>query len=110
MRIYTEHLHKIAHKMALRLVRVELDRRLLLCRWQRLHPAATRLGKDNRSFCEATQCRFCVNNVISHRQAGVRNGMFFGKAKQLCPSLQAVPYDFEAYKEVALTMYETLAG
>lgn len=44
------------------------------------------------------------------RQAGVRNGMFFGKAKQLCPSLQSVPYDFEAYKEVALTMYETLAG
>lgn len=47
---------------------------------------------------------------FSHRQAGVRNGMFFGKAKQLCPSLQSVPYDFEAYKEVALTMYETLAG
>lgn len=47
---------------------------------------------------------------MSRRQAGVRNGMFFGKAKQLCPSLQAVPYDFEAYKEVALTMYETLAG
>lgn len=49
-------------------------------------------------------------SVVSHRQAGVRNGMFFGKAKQLCPSLQSVPYDFEAYKEVALTMYETLAG
>lgn len=47
---------------------------------------------------------------VSHRQAGVRNGMFFGKAKQLCPSLQSVPYDFEAYKEVALTLYETLAG
>ncbi|XP_034069694.1 LOW QUALITY PROTEIN: DNA repair protein REV1 [Gymnodraco acuticeps] len=44
------------------------------------------------------------------RQAGVKNGMYFGKAKQLCPSLQSVPYDFEAYKEVALTMYETLAG
>lgn len=35
--------------------------------------------------------------------------MFFGQAKQLCPSLQAVPYDFHAYKEVARTMYETLA-
>lgn len=52
-----------------------------------------------------------VNKLtFSHRQAGVRNGMFFGKAKQLCPSLQSVPYDFEAYKEVALTMYEILAG
>ena len=69
-----------------------------------------RLGKENRYFYTVTQCRFCVNHVISHRQAGVRNGMFFGKAKQLCPSLQAVPYDFEAFKDVALTMYETLAG
>lgn len=44
-----------------------------------------------------------------YRQAGVRNGMFFGQAKQLCPELQSVPYDFLAYKEVALAMYETLA-
>ncbi|XP_039073919.1 DNA repair protein REV1 isoform X5 [Hyaena hyaena] len=36
--------------------------------------------------------------------------MFFGQAKQLCPNLQAVPYDFHAYKEVARTMYETLAS
>lgn len=35
--------------------------------------------------------------------------MFFGQAKQLCPGLQAVPYDFEGYKEVATAMYETLA-
>uniref|UniRef100_A0A8C2C5V2 DNA repair protein REV1 n=1 Tax=Cyprinus carpio TaxID=7962 RepID=A0A8C2C5V2_CYPCA len=42
--------------------------------------------------------------------AGVRNGMFFGRAKQLCPDLQSVPYDFQAYKEVALSMYETLAS
>ncbi|XP_004633251.1 DNA repair protein REV1 isoform X2 [Octodon degus] len=44
------------------------------------------------------------------RQVGIKNGMFFGHAKQLCPNLQAVPYDFHAYKEVARTMYETLAS
>ncbi|XP_036735952.2 DNA repair protein REV1 isoform X2 [Manis pentadactyla] len=44
------------------------------------------------------------------RQLGIKNGMFFGHAKQLCPNLQAVPYDFHAYKEVAHTMYETLAS
>lgn len=66
-------------------------------------------------FYSTTQISvFCASgnvnkSLVSHRQAGVRNGMFFGKAKQLCPSLQCVPYDFEAYKEVALTMYETLA-
>ncbi|XP_029315447.1 DNA repair protein REV1 isoform X2 [Cottoperca gobio] len=56
------------------------------------------------SMAEIASCSY------EARQAGVKNGMFFGKAKQLCPSLQSVPYDFEAYKEVALTMYETLAG
>nr|XP_020465162.1 DNA repair protein REV1 [Monopterus albus] len=56
------------------------------------------------SMAEIASCSY------EARQAGVRNGMFFGKAKQLCPLLQSVPYDFEAYKEVALTMYEILAG
>ncbi|XP_028991489.1 DNA repair protein REV1 isoform X2 [Betta splendens] len=56
------------------------------------------------SMAEIASCSY------EARRAGVRNGMFFGKAKQLCPSLQSVPYDFEAYKEVALTMYEILAG
>lgn len=56
------------------------------------------------SMAEIASCSY------EARQAGVRNGMFFGKAKQLCPSLVSVPYDFEAYKEVAFTMYETLAG
>ncbi|XP_054471591.1 DNA repair protein REV1 isoform X2 [Anoplopoma fimbria] len=56
------------------------------------------------SMAEIASCSY------EARQAGVKNGMFFGKAKQLCPSLLSVPYDFEAYKEVALTMYETLAG
>uniref|UniRef100_G3SXS3 DNA repair protein REV1 n=1 Tax=Loxodonta africana TaxID=9785 RepID=G3SXS3_LOXAF len=61
-----------------------------------------------------------INSVLSKaeiascsyeaRQVGIRNGMFFGYAKQLCPNLQAVPYDFHAYKEVARTMYETLAS
>lgn len=69
-----------------------------------------RRGKVSTRFYWAAARRLCVDIVTSRRQAGVRNGMFFGKAKQLCPSLQAVPYDFDAYKEVALTMYETLAG
>uniref|UniRef100_A0A1A8JYG9 DNA repair protein REV1 n=1 Tax=Nothobranchius kuhntae TaxID=321403 RepID=A0A1A8JYG9_NOTKU len=56
------------------------------------------------SMAEIASCSY------EARQVGVRNGMFFGKAKQLCPSLQAVSYDFEAYKEVALNMYEILAS
>ncbi|XP_013867133.1 DNA repair protein REV1 isoform X2 [Austrofundulus limnaeus] len=56
------------------------------------------------SMAEIASCSY------EARQAGVKNGMFFGKAKQLCPSLQSVPYDFEAYKEVALNLYEILAS
>ncbi|XP_038863123.1 DNA repair protein REV1-like [Salvelinus namaycush] len=56
------------------------------------------------SMAEIASCSY------EARLAGVRNGMFFGQAKQLCPSLQSVPYDFAAYKKVALAMYETLAS
>ncbi|CAL8322703.1 unnamed protein product [Merluccius merluccius] len=65
-----------------------------------------RVEKDTSvlSMAEIASCSY------EARAAGVRNGMFFGKAKQMCPALQSVPYDFEAYKEVALTMYETLAS
>ncbi|XP_077393024.1 DNA repair protein REV1 isoform X2 [Festucalex cinctus] len=56
------------------------------------------------SMAEIASCSYAA------RQAGVKNGMFFGQAKQLCPTLQAVPYDFDAYKEAALTMYDTLAS
>ncbi|XP_016372920.1 DNA repair protein REV1-like, partial [Sinocyclocheilus rhinocerous] len=56
------------------------------------------------SMAEIASCSYAA------RQADVRNGMFFGRAKQLCPDLQCVPYDFQAYKEVALSMYETLAS
>ncbi|XP_077583664.1 DNA repair protein REV1 [Stigmatopora nigra] len=56
------------------------------------------------SMAEIASCSYAA------RRAGVKNGMFFGQAKKLCPNLQSVPYDFEAYKEVALAMYETLAS
>lgn len=88
---------------------------LLRSQWQRLHPVVMKQGKMKEIFLSHSyKRRFCVKfsvliYVVSYRQAGVRNGMFFGKAKQLCPSLVSVPYDFEAYKEVAFTMYETLA-
>ncbi|XP_077199617.1 DNA repair protein REV1 isoform X1 [Paroedura picta] len=56
------------------------------------------------SMAEIASCSYKA------RQAGIKNGMFFGQAKLLCPDLQAVPYDFQAYKEVAQTMYEILAS
>lgn len=43
------------------------------------------------------------------REKGIRNGMFVGHALKLCPNLKTIPYDFEGYKEVAYTLYDTIA-
>ncbi|XP_039756806.1 DNA repair protein Rev1 isoform X2 [Pararge aegeria] len=43
------------------------------------------------------------------RAKGVKNGMFMGAALKLCPDLQTIPYDFEGYKEVAYTLYNTIS-
>ncbi|KAM4788900.1 DNA repair protein REV1 isoform 3-T3 [Cyanocitta cristata] len=56
------------------------------------------------SMAEIASCSY------EARQVGIKNGMFFGQAKKLCPNLQAVSYDFDAYKEVARTIYEILAS
>ncbi|CAI9572309.1 unnamed protein product [Staurois parvus] len=62
------------------------------------------LDTSQLSLAEIASCSY------EARQAGVRNGMMFGKAKQLCPDLQVVSYDFDAYKEVSMTLYRTLAS
>ncbi|XP_053608888.1 DNA repair protein REV1 [Plodia interpunctella] len=43
------------------------------------------------------------------RVKGISNGMFMGAALRLCPDLQTLPYDFDGYKEVAYTLYNTIA-
>ncbi|CAH3192237.1 unnamed protein product, partial [Porites evermanni] len=35
------------------------------------------------------------------RAAGVRNGMFLGPARKLCPDIHCVPYQFEDYRQVS---------
>ncbi|KAI9274686.1 hypothetical protein BDA99DRAFT_498241 [Phascolomyces articulosus] len=42
------------------------------------------------------------------RAAGVRNGMHIGAAKQKCPELQVIPYEFDKYKAISETFYEVL--
>nr|XP_008528871.1 PREDICTED: DNA repair protein REV1 isoform X2 [Equus przewalskii] len=72
--------------------------------WENQDSAQTNGIDSVLSKAEIASCSY------EARQVGIKNGMFFGYAKQLCPNLQAVPYDFHAYKEVARTMYETLAS
>ncbi|KAM6100246.1 DNA repair protein REV1 isoform 4-T4 [Theristicus caerulescens] len=73
------------------------------------HPDSTHVnGTDFNltvlSMAEIASCSY------EARQVGIKNGMFFGQAKKLCPNLQAVSYDFDAYKEVARKVYEILAS
>ncbi|EDW73374.1 uncharacterized protein Dwil_GK17515 [Drosophila willistoni] len=43
------------------------------------------------------------------RAKGIRNGMFVGRALELCPELKTIPYDFDGYREVANALYDTVA-
>ena len=44
------------------------------------------------------------------RAAGVRNGMFLGPARKLCPDIHCVPYQFEDYRQVSQKLYDILVS
>jgi len=43
------------------------------------------------------------------RAFGLKNGMYLRRAIELCPDLTVLPYDFEAYQQVAYELYRILA-
>lgn len=57
---------------------------------------------NSTSLSEIASCSY------EARKMGLKNGMFVGAALKLCPDLKTIPYDFEAYKEVAHTLYDTI--
>ena len=60
-------------------------------------------GGGGESYSEIASCSY------EAREAGVRNGMFVGRALELCPNLITVPYDFVQYRETSQVLYDTLA-
>ncbi|KAI1774017.1 impB/mucB/samB family protein [Hypoxylon cercidicola] len=42
------------------------------------------------------------------RKYGVKNGMWMKQAKELCPDLKVLPYDFPAYEEASKLFYECI--
>ncbi|KAG8907971.1 deoxycytidyl transferase, partial [Tulasnella sp. 417] len=42
------------------------------------------------------------------RTFGIKNGMSLGQARQLCPHVQPIPYEFEKYKAFSLKFYTIL--
>ncbi|KAF4799971.1 hypothetical protein TURU_049524 [Turdus rufiventris] len=71
------------------------------------HPDSTHVNGADLTVLSMAEIASCSYEA---RQVGIKNGMFFGQAKKLCPNIQAVSYDFDAYKEVARTVYEILAS
>lgn len=63
---------------------------------------AEALIDKSSSLSEIASCSY------EARKMGVKNGMFVGAALKLCPNLITIPYDFDAYKEVAYTLYDTI--
>uniref|UniRef100_A0A060TE53 DNA repair protein REV1 n=1 Tax=Blastobotrys adeninivorans TaxID=409370 RepID=A0A060TE53_BLAAD len=42
------------------------------------------------------------------RKFGVHNGMWMKQARELCPDLIAIPFDFEGYEKASAALYEVL--
>lgn len=63
---------------------------------------STTMVDSTTSLSEIASCSY------EARKMGVKNGMFVGAALKLCPNLKTIPYDFDGYKEVARTLYDTI--
>jgi DNA repair protein REV1 len=50
----------------------------------------------------------CATCNYKAREYGIKKGMFLGRAKQLCPELVVLYYDFDGYEEVSAQVLEIL--
>ncbi|CDW97106.1 hypothetical protein [Sporisorium scitamineum] len=85
------------------------DKPVVVCHGTGLGLPAAKAGDEIRpadnqssSTSEIASCSYKA------RQFGIRNGMSLGQAKRLCPHIETIPYDFEAYNSISLTFYTFL--
>ena len=67
-------------------------------------------GSDDSDSVEFSSMSELASCSYEARAKGVKNGMFLGPALKLCPELKTIPYDFEAYQEVAKDLYDIVAS
>ncbi|KAK9367838.1 hypothetical protein V1509DRAFT_625497 [Lipomyces kononenkoae] len=60
------------------------------------------IGHGGNQNSEVSSCNYIA------RDFGVRNGMWMRRAKELCPELICLPYEFDAYEEASSCMYSVL--
>ena len=59
-------------------------------------------GKETKSYSEIACCSY------EARSMGVKNGMLLGHAKELCPNLAHISYEFDKYDEISHKFYDVL--
>lgn len=57
---------------------------------------------EKKSYSELSTCNY------NAREYGVRKGMFLHQARQLCPSLIVLPYNYDGYEEVSSLVSDVL--
>ncbi|KAK9319274.1 hypothetical protein V1517DRAFT_282147 [Lipomyces orientalis] len=62
------------------------------------------VGHGGNQNSEVASCNYVA------REFGVRNGMWMRRAKELCPELITLPYEFDAYEEASGHMYNVLTS
>ncbi|KAK9761358.1 deoxycytidyl transferase, partial [Basidiobolus ranarum] len=63
-------------------------------------PVGVSHSQGNHGSSDVASCNYIA------RKYGISNGMSIGTAKQKCPDLVILPYDFPRYKSVSLKLYE----
>ncbi|GAA6022393.1 hypothetical protein JCM11491_001576 [Sporobolomyces phaffii] len=58
------------------------------------------LGDSLSSTSEIASCSY------EARKFNVKNGMSLGRARELCPEIQTMPFEFERYREFSLKFYD----
>ena len=60
---------------------------------------------DHQSFNSFSEVSCCNYEA---RAFGIKNGMMLGTAKEKCPELNHIPYDFEEYNRVSKILYDLI--
>ena len=73
-------------------------------------PVAVTHTKGNNADDKTSSMAEIASCSYEAREMGVKNGMFMGQARRLCPDLITIPYDFEGYKSVSRKLYDIVAS
>ncbi|TKY86251.1 hypothetical protein EX895_005076 [Sporisorium graminicola] len=85
------------------------DKPVVVCHGSGFGLPAPRAGDESRpADNQSTSTSEIASCSYKARESGIRNGMSLGQAKRLCPHVETIPYDFEAYNSISLTFYTFL--